>query len=90
MKTPKIKPHKMGIFLLLIIILIHVPPAEALDRAKLLDGNFSNPLYVVIHPSYEAEWVDFVFTTNGSCNASARYVVYQYREVVREGSAKIK
>ena len=90
MKTPKIKPHKMVIFLLLIIILIHVPPAEALDRAKLLDGNFSNPLYVAIPPNYRAEWVDFVFTTNGSCNASARYTVYQYGEIVRGGSAKIK
>lgn len=90
METLEITPHKMRIFLLLIIILIHVPLAEALDRAKVLDGNFSNPLYVVIPPNYRAEWVDFVFTTNGSCNASARYTVYQYGEIVREGSAKIK
>ena len=90
MKTPKIKPHKTVIFSLLIVILIHVPPAEALDRAKLLDGNFSNPLHVVIPPNYRAEWLDFVFITNESCNASARYTVYQYGEIVREGSAKIK
>ena len=64
MKTPKIKPHKTVIFSLLIVILIHVPPAEGLDRAKLLDGNFSNPLHVVIPPNYRAEWLDFVFITN--------------------------
>ncbi|USS40432.1 hypothetical protein NF865_09005 [Thermococcus aggregans] len=63
MKTSEIKPHKAAIFLFLIVILIQVPPVEALDRVKLLQGNFSNPLHLVIHPSYEADWIEFVFTT---------------------------
>ncbi|MCO6041300.1 hypothetical protein [Thermococcus alcaliphilus] len=76
--------------LLFIFLLFYPAQVEGLERLKVIEGEFTNPLHVEVSPSYRAEWVDFIFLSNESCNVSASYKVYQYGEVVKEGTAKIK
>ncbi|HIH71939.1 MAG: Uncharacterized protein XD43_0320 [Thermococcales archaeon 44_46] len=79
-------------FLSLIFILLLFYPAqvEGIERLKVIEGEFTNPLHAEVPPEYRAEWVDFIFLSNESCNVSASYRVYRYGEVVKEGSAKIE
>ncbi|ADT85183.1 hypothetical protein [Thermococcus barophilus] len=77
-------------FIISVLFLFLLPSAAAFERSKVIGGNFTNPLHAEVPPEYRAEWVEFIFDSNETCNASAFYRVYQYGEVVKEGSAEVR
>ncbi|WP_324735370.1 hypothetical protein VFC49_09525 [Thermococcus sp. SY098] len=77
-------------FIISVLFLFLLPSAAAFERSKVIGGNFTNPLHAEVPPEYRAEWVEFIFSSNETCNASAFYRVYQYGEVVKEGSAEVR
>lgn len=78
------------LILCFMIFLLLIPSADAFERSKVIGGNFTNPLYAEIPHEYRAEWVEFTFSSNETCNASPTYRVYQYGRIIKEGKAGVR
>ncbi|GAB6102465.1 hypothetical protein JCM16138_16880 [Thermococcus atlanticus] len=76
--------------LCVILFLLLIPPADAFERSKLIVGNFTNPIRAEIPHEYRAEWIEFIFSSNETCNASPTYRVYQHDRIVKEGRAELR